>query len=148
LAGGGPLARGAARRAAEAGPGVHVVGEVADPASWIAASDGVVLSSTSEGTPISLLEAQALGRAVVATAVGGVPDVVRDEGTGLLVPPRDAPALAVALARLAADDELRERLGARGAEEAPGRFGAERLVRETRSLYERVLAGGAPAGVE
>jgi len=141
LAGEGPLARATRAYAARHGllDRVRFVGEVDEPARWILATDGVVLSSTSEGTPVALLEAMALGRPVVSFAVGGVPDVVDDEATGLLVPPGHAPALGFALERLARDPTLRARLGAEGARRAPCDFGAPRLVASTAALYRRLL---------
>jgi glycosyltransferase involved in cell wall biosynthesis len=140
MAGDGPL-RGEAvahARARRLLGRVAFPGGVADPATWIAACDAVVLASRSEGTPLALLEAMALGRPVVSTAVGGVPDVVEDEATGLLVPPGNAPALGWALGRLAGDPALRARLGAEGAARAEARFGAHGLVEGTRALYERL----------
>jgi glycosyltransferase involved in cell wall biosynthesis len=122
----------------------RVVGPVLDPWNWISAADGVVLTSRSEGTPIVVVEAACLGRPVVATQVGGVPDLVRHEETGLLVPPRDARALASALERLASDAALRRRLGERATPGADERFGAARLVRETADLYRSLLERGAP----
>ena len=146
LAGDGPLrARTVAAARAAAEGAVRCVGAIADPATWIAASDAVVLSSRSEGTPLALLEAGALGRPVAAPAVGGVPDVVEDGATGLLVPPRDPRALGAALARLAGDAALRERLGERARTEVPRRFSAEALVEGTAALYGRLLGA---AGTE
>ncbi|WP_232379944.1 glycosyltransferase family 4 protein [Polyangium fumosum] len=79
-------------------------------ARFLAASDALVLPSFHEGTPNVVLEALAAGRPVVATRVGGIPDVVAHERTGLLVPPRDAPALAAAIERATShawdEDEL------------------------------------------
>jgi glycosyltransferase involved in cell wall biosynthesis len=106
---------------------------------WYAASDIVALTSDSEGTPLSLIEAAAAGRAAVATDVGGVADVVVDGSTGLLVPRQDETALADALARLANDPALRARLGATAPERA-GRYAAERLVDDLDSLYRHLLA--------
>jgi glycosyltransferase involved in cell wall biosynthesis len=142
LAGDGPLLRAARRRARALVAAGRVVfaGPVRDAATWIAASDLVVLSSRSEGTPLALLEAMAIGVPVVSTSVGGVSDVVDDGRTGLLVPPANAPALGYTIERLARDSALRVRLGAAAAAEVESRFGAARLVSETASLYRR-LAG-------
>ncbi|HEU5490191.1 MAG TPA: glycosyltransferase family 4 protein [Gaiellaceae bacterium] len=76
------------------------------------AADASVLSSAWENFPHTVVEALAVGCPVIATAVGGVPEVVRDGENGLLVPPGDAPALGAAIARFFADDELRARLAA------------------------------------
>ena len=81
-----------------------------NPAPYLAAADLAVLPSRREGLPVSALEAFALGRAVVATAVGGTPDVVRDGETGWLVPPEDPPALADAIvSALSRPDECARR---------------------------------------
>ena len=97
-----------------------------------------VLSSTSEGLPMALLEAMAYGLAIVATAVGGVPDVVEDEREALVVAPGDAVALANALARLAGDPDLRERLG-NGARERAGGFSAEKVADRIDAMYRNLL---------
>jgi glycosyltransferase involved in cell wall biosynthesis len=114
-------------------------GPVSDVAPWLHAADALVLCSRSEGTPLSVIEAMALGKPVVVTTVGGLPDMIEHEGTGLWVPPRDPLALAAALDRLAAEPELRLRLGQAGRAEVDRRFGAERLARDTAALYEQVL---------
>jgi glycosyltransferase involved in cell wall biosynthesis len=149
MAGEGPqrAAVEAAARDAE-DPVATTVGPVSDPANWIAACDALVLSSVREGTPIAILEAHALGKPVVATAVGGVPDLVRDGETGLLARPGDVRALSDAVARLVRDPALRRRLGERAAAEAPARFGAERLAADTAALYRRLLAAAGRAAPE
>jgi len=88
---------------------------------------------------MSILEAMAAGLPVVATSVGGVPELVLDEETGLLVPPGDAEALAAALRRVLEDAYLRRRLGSAGRERAQREFGLERFRREHLALYERLL---------
>jgi len=113
-------------------------GSVRDVAPWLQAVDALVLCSRSEGAPLSVIEAMALGKPVVVTTVGGLPDMVEHEGTGLWVPPRAPLALAAALDRLAADAALRRRMGQVGARDVDARFGAARLVRETAALYEEV----------
>jgi glycosyltransferase involved in cell wall biosynthesis len=97
-----------------------------------------VLSSTSEGLPMALLEAMAYGLAIVATAVGGVPDVVEDEREALVVAPGDAVALADALVRLAGDPDLRERLGDGARERAAG-FSAEKVADRIDAMYRSLL---------
>jgi glycosyltransferase involved in cell wall biosynthesis len=144
MAGDGPQRASVEEAARAAEPALAtLVGPVPDPGSWIAAADALLLSSVREGTPIAVLEAHALGRPVVATAVGGVPDLVRDGETGLLVPSGDVRALSGAVARLVGDPSLRRRLGERAAAEAPARFGAERLAADTLALYRRLRAGAA-----
>jgi glycosyltransferase involved in cell wall biosynthesis len=97
-----------------------------------------VLSSSSEGLPIALLEAMSLGMAIVATEVGGVPDVVTDGTEALLAPPEDLEALAAALRRLLADGELRARLG-NGAQARAAGMGIERFAERIDAIYRRLL---------
>lgn len=111
--------------------------------------DLFVMSSVTEGLGTSLLDAMAAARAVVATAAGGIPEVVVDGETGLLVPPRDARALAAAIVTLLQDPSARERMGRAGLARVGERFSAERMVRETLAVYELVVArarGREPAG--
>jgi teichuronic acid biosynthesis glycosyltransferase TuaC len=123
IVGGGP-AKGALEEAASGyGDRVRLVGPqpLASIPRWLAACDVLVLPSHAEGTPNVILEALACGRRVVATAVGGIPDLVTRGELGELVPPRDPGALGAALARaLAAPYDPAEiaRLGARGGWEA------------------------------
>jgi glycosyltransferase involved in cell wall biosynthesis len=102
------------------------------------AFDVFAMSSVSEGLGTSLLDAMACGRPIVATTAGGIPEVVVDGQTGLLVPPRDHQAMADAIVRLLSDPELRKRMGAAGAARARTKFSADRMVRETLRLYQRV----------
>src|SRR5581483_11652405 len=86
------------RRASELGVEARFTGPRADMADVLDCADVVALASRSEGLPFTLLEAMALGKPVVATRVGGVPEVVDDGRSGRLVPRDDAPALASAVA--------------------------------------------------
>ena len=106
------------------------------------AFDIFVMSSVTEGLGTSLLDAMACGRPIVATSAGGIPEVVDDGITGILVAPRDHAAMAAALVRLLKDDGLRARMGAAGLSAAHARFSAERMVTETLSVYERVVGKG------
>jgi glycosyltransferase involved in cell wall biosynthesis len=99
-----------------------------------------VLPSLWEGLPIALLEAMAAGLPVVATAVGGTPEVVIDGVTGFLVPPRDPEALADAILRLLRDPDLRQRMGEAGRARVTEHFSVEQMVRKTEALYEQLLA--------
>ncbi len=110
--------------------------------------DVFVLSSVTEGLGTSMLDAMACGRPVVGTTTGGIPEVVVDGETGLLVPPRDDRALAAAIVRLLKDPDLRARLGAAGLARVKARFSAERMVRDTLAVYEGVVRSGARAAVE
>lgn len=111
----------------------------ADVARLYAALDVLALTSLNEGSPVSVIEAMAAGCAVVATAVGGVPDVVRAEETGLLVPARDPEAVAGAMVRLLDAPELRARLGREAAEAVYPRYDVARLVTDVEDLYLRLL---------
>jgi glycosyltransferase involved in cell wall biosynthesis len=95
----------------------------------------VVVPSRREGYGVAAREAMAHGRAVVATAVGGLPDAIEDGVTGLLVPPGDTAALRAALERLLADAELRERLGAEGRRRARVAFSWEAATAATLAVY-------------
>jgi glycosyltransferase involved in cell wall biosynthesis len=104
------------------------------------AFDIFVMSSITEGLGTSLLDAMACGRPIVATRAGGMPEVVQDGATGILVPPRDHEAMADAIVKLLKDEELRTRMGAAGLSLVHARFNAERMVAETLSVYERVVS--------
>ena len=102
----------------------------------------VACPSHREGFGVVCAEAMAHGRAVVASDVGGLRDLVVDGKTGLLVPPGDVPALRAAIERLLADPELRRRLGAAGRERARERFSWERVTAETLRAYGDVSGRG------
>ena len=148
IAGDGPEGeRITAAQSSAAGERIHWVGWLADMAAFYADVDLVALSSVNEGTPISLIEAAAAGRPVVATAVGGVPEVVVDGETGDLVAVgRPSRALAASHpSALARDPALRASMGA-AARARSARYSAETLADETLSLYRELLAE-APNGV-
>ena len=92
-----------------------------------------------EGLGTSLLEAMACGKPVVATRIGGVPDVVKDGVTGLLVPPGDSRALAEAVLTLLRDDGLRRRMGEAGRRRVEQLFDQRRLIKDVEQLYAQVL---------
>ena len=102
------------------------------------AFDVFVMSSVTEGLGTSLLDAMACARPVIATRVGGIPEVVLDGETGLLVPPRDPQALAAAIVRLVKDRGLREKMGAAGLARVQSAFSAEQMVKNTLRVYQRV----------
>jgi glycosyltransferase involved in cell wall biosynthesis len=120
---------------------VRFLGTRRDLADLLAAMDIFVLPSLWEGLPLSLLLAMGAALPVVTTRVAGIPEVVDDEVTGLLVPPGDAVALGRALARLTADASLRTRLGGAARSSVLPRFGVEAFVRATTDLYEKLLKG-------
>jgi glycosyltransferase involved in cell wall biosynthesis len=102
--------------------------------------DVVALTSRNEGSPVALIEAMAAARPVVATAVGGVPEVVVDGVTGLTVPPSNPPAVADGMLRLLRDRDLAQRLAIAGRHHVYPRYDASRLVDDVRMLYLRELA--------
>jgi L-malate glycosyltransferase len=102
------------------------------------AFDIFVMSSVTEGLGTSILDAMACGKPVVGTSAGGIPEVVTDGDTGLLVPPRDAAAMAAAITRLLSDRSLRERMGLAGLARVRERFSAETMVKNTLEVYQRL----------
>lgn len=119
--------------------GVELAGFVDDPTSAYDAADVVVLASRWEGLGLALVEAALRGRPVVATRVGGIPEVVDPGETGLLVEAGDARAFADAVLRLLGDPSLARRMGEEAARRAMQRFGVARCVDEHEAVYERVL---------
>jgi glycosyltransferase involved in cell wall biosynthesis len=115
------------------------LGYQGDVSRWFAACDAVVLTSENEGTPVTVIEALAAGRAVVTYGVGGVADVVRDGVDGFVVAPRDTDRMAERLAELATDPELRKRLGATGRTRVVRRYAVDRLVEDMDTLYRALL---------
>jgi glycosyltransferase involved in cell wall biosynthesis len=105
----------------------------------IARAAVVVLPSHREGLPMVLLEAMAHGRAIVATPVGGIPSLIEDGVTGLLVPNGDAAALREAIARLLGDEELRRKLGAAARARVQEVASWDRVVDETLDAYAAAL---------
>lgn len=120
---------------------IRFVGKIAhdDVPKWMAAGDVFTLPSLSEGLPTVVCEAMACGRAVVATAVDGTPEIVDDGATGLLVPPRDSAALAAALARVLDDDDLRRRFEVEAAERAQRTYTWAANAAQYVRLYEALL---------
>lgn len=100
-----------------------------------------VLCSSTEGMPISILEAMAAGTPIVSTRVGEVPEMLDDGGAGLLVPPGDIAGLARAMGRLAGDAALRQRLAAEASRRQAERYSAEGMARAYLELYHEVLGG-------
>jgi glycosyltransferase involved in cell wall biosynthesis len=114
------------------------LGEQAAAERLLAAGDIFVLPSHEEGFSNALLEAMAAELAVIATAVGGNPDAIVADESGILVPPRDPRALAVATKRLAGDPALRRRLGAAARTRVEQRFSLERCVARYERLYRAI----------
>jgi glycosyltransferase involved in cell wall biosynthesis len=116
----------------------HFHGFVPDVQARLASADVFVLPSRGDNAPMAVLEAMASGLPVVATRVGGVPELVRDGETGILVPADDPAALAAAVERLAGDRSLRSRLGEAGFTRVTTEFSLDRAVSETVRLYEEL----------
>jgi glycosyltransferase involved in cell wall biosynthesis len=142
MVGDGPDREQLERRAHELGVVQHTLflGYQQDVAPFYAAFDALVLPSSNEGTPVSAIEALAAGRPVVATRVGGVPDVVDDGEDGFLVEPGATDELADRLGQLAREPELRERMGRAGRERVLPRYAVQRLVDDVDRLYRSLMA--------
>ncbi len=120
-------------------PRVQFVGQVEDVGSLLAAADAVLLPSRWEGLPLVLLEAMARGRPIVASSVGGVPDVVQDGVNGTLVPPGDAAALAAALEQLHRKADRAGRMGRAAADTVREHYTWHAVVDGFESVYDEVL---------
>jgi glycosyltransferase involved in cell wall biosynthesis len=118
---------------------IHFAGTRADVRPFLSIACAVCLSSIDESQPIALLEAMAAGRPIVATRVGGVPEIIEDGETGLLVPPNDPGALAKALRKVAEDGVWRERAGERARERAEREFSIRERARKIAALFEDLL---------
>lgn len=146
LVGGGPLLEPARRTCRELGldGAVRLSGFRADAVELLAAADVAVLSSRDEGLGTTLLDAMAAGVPIVATAAGGVTEIVQDGVNGLLVPVGDGAALGAGIGRVLDDAGLRRTLVAGGLERVRA-FSVERTVEETLAVYRLVARGGAAA---
>jgi glycosyltransferase involved in cell wall biosynthesis len=143
VAGDGPLRTQIEHDAADLGDIVRFLGFRRDVLDLLAASDVLLLPSRMDAFPTNLLEAAAVGIPAVATAVGGIPEIIDDGVTGLLVPdPPAAPALADALRRLLADDGLRLEMGRAARHRFRTHFTAERWAQRCRTVYDEVLHPG------
>lgn len=112
-----------------------------DIARVVASIDLVVMCSDSETTPYAVSEAMAMGKPVVATAVGGVPEQVESGREGLLCPPDDEEKLAAAIIQLLADQRLREEMGRNARRKAQEEFSIAAMAGRLRRLYEEILEG-------
>ena len=119
---------------------VTFTGHRSDARALLAGLDVFVLPSWVEGMPIVVLEAMAAGKPVVATAVGGTPELVVDGETGVLVPPRDPEALARALTELLDEPERARRLGEAGRARVRERFSEDAMTRRILEVYDELAA--------
>lgn len=140
VVGDGPLRQELEKLAAALGISARVrfTGYYPEIADIYAVTDIVCLPSLMEGMGLVLIEAMAFGRPVVASRVGGIPEVVEDKVTGLLVPPADADRLADALLTLLQDPSQAALLGKNGRQQVQ-RFSLNSMVRETEALYSELL---------
>ncbi len=121
---------------------VHFVGFQEEIYSLLAAIDIYVHPALMEGFGIAVLEAMAMERPVVASRVGGIPEVVQDGVTGLLVPPGDPEALALALLRVLRDPHTRQGMGRAGKQRVDAHFSLEQTMATLQSLYAKLLPTG------
>ena len=125
---------------------VHIVGFQDPVQPFLAALDLYVHPALMEGFGIAVVEAMVMGRAVVATTTGGLPEVVAQGETGLLVPPGDAESLAATVVALLGDNVRREQMGRRGMVRAQERFSLVASVMQMEQLYTEVLGVGKGRG--
>jgi len=146
LVGDGPLRDSLEATARQLGVGdvTRFVGFRQSVGEFYAAFDAVALTSANEGTPVTVIEAQASGLPVVATDVGGVSDVIQDGRSGFLVPAEHIGAIADRLGQLAADRDLRLRMGEEGREHVVPRYSVPRLVDDVDRLYQTLLQQRQP----
>jgi glycosyltransferase involved in cell wall biosynthesis len=141
LVGNGPERESLEQKAADLGisKSIRFLGQRNDMPDIYASLDILILPSLTEGLPLTILEALAAGRAVIATSVGAVPKVVAHEKTGLLVPPGDVEALAAAIMRLLDDSFLGKRLGRLGHDTVAGHYSAEVMAKEYLTTYDDAI---------
>lgn len=130
-------------RADQAGLGdrIRFLGRRSDALDFVSAADIFVNPSDVEGLPVAVLEAMALARPVVATAVGGVPTIVREGETGVLVEPGEPRILADGIERMLGDSSLARRLAEAAQAMVDKEYGLEPMVRATEDVYREVLDG-------
>jgi len=142
ICGDGPQ-RGAVQAAIGGDPAIQLLGFRTDVPRLLRASDMLVLASEHEALPMAVLEGMAAGLPVLATRVGGIPDLVGEGECGLLVAPRDVAGLSEGLVRLATDAQLRDTMGAQARRRVRAGFSAEAMI----DSYERLVrawASGKP----
>lgn len=118
---------------------VLFLGQRADISECLSAADVFVLASHNEGNPLCVMEAMAAGLPVVATAVGGVPELIVGQKSGLLVNPGDCDAFAAAMLMLFQDETMRRRIASSATQRALESFSASLMARAYGRLYERIL---------
>jgi len=141
LVGEGSLEQEIRARVAQRGAGGNIVftGFRNDVPDVLDALDIFVMPSVMEGLCTSILDALVCKKPVVASRVGGIPEIIEHEKTGLLVPPRDPASLAAAIIRLAKEKELADKLAAKGCRKVKEEFSVKAMVRGTLKVYEDLL---------
>ncbi|MEG6513896.1 glycosyltransferase family 4 protein [Desulforamulus ruminis] len=141
VVGDGPLREELEQEAAELGlkNRVTFAGRRENIPEILATLDIFVLPSVTEGLPLTILEAMAAGKPVVATRVGGIPEAIVEGKTGLVVPPRDPEALAIALAGLLGERERMLRMGNCGRKHVTEKFTVQAMVNKTMELYQQLM---------
>lgn len=122
---------------------VELLGFVSDIPGFLSTIDIFALPSLHEGLGVSALEAMAAAKPVIATRVGGLQELVEDQVSGILVPPKNAEALADSIARLVSEPELARAMGLRGLERVRQEFTLEQMARRNEELYYELLGGSA-----
>jgi len=120
---------------------VHFAGYTKTPGDYVTVADVLVLPSRSEGIPNAVLEAMAIGKPVVASAVGGVPEIIEDGVSGRLVPPERADLLAKAMAEVLLDQNVYHRFIFEGKRRVQKCFSIQARISKMQSLYSEVLTG-------
>jgi glycosyltransferase involved in cell wall biosynthesis len=148
IVGDGPLRKEIESRAAELGLSdcVRFPGLQHEIAPWLAAMDLFLISSEFEGLPLALLEAMATSLPVVATAVGGIPEVIEDGRSGVLVPTLDPRSLAEGVRELLASSARRDEMGREARRRVEAAFSVERMAEELESVYRETLESEATVG--
>ncbi len=145
VVGDGPLKDSLEQRASgpDMGGMVHIRPARRDLANLLSALDILVIASRSESIPLLLYDAMAMARPIVSTPVGGIPEVLEDGVTGLIVPQEEPFALAAAIERLLADPQWAESLGRRARGNVAARFRITHCIRDVERIYENLLGGSA-----
>lgn len=117
---------------------VFLLGFVPDAAQYLKAFDVFVLPSITEALGYALIEAGQAGLPAVATKTGGIPWIIKDGESGILVPPKNSEALAEALKKLLDDEGLRKRMGQKNRELISQKFPLEKMLKETTNLYQKI----------
>jgi len=112
-----------------------------NPQRFLSISDVLLVPSVAESFPMAILEALSMGKPVVASSIGGIPEVVTDGANGLLIKPGDVPSLTHSLAALVGEERLRSSLGHRARESVESRFSLSGMVQKTEALFSELLEG-------